>query len=113
MSMIINSIRKYKNIVFFAIILLFFGGLTIANFFPVEVFWMDEAWDTADKDSFVSIEKIQEKLNWKVKYSNQDAFVRAYNWYLEHYEEVKRAGDGVTHRKAWKQGILKLVKKFM
>jgi len=70
-------------------------------------------YDTADKDSFVSTEKIQKKLNWKAKYSNQDAFVRAYNWYLEHYEEIKQAGEGVTHRKAWKQGILKLVKKFM
>jgi len=70
-------------------------------------------YDTADKDSFVSTDKIQKILGWKAKYSNQDAFYRAYQWYLEHYKEVKAAGEGVTHRKAWKQGILKLVKKFM
>jgi nucleoside-diphosphate-sugar epimerase len=70
-------------------------------------------YDTADKDSFVATTKIQQQLGWKAKYSNQDAFLRAYQWYLEHYEEIKQAGVGVTHRKAWKQGILKLVKKFM
>ncbi|MGC9046998.1 MAG: NAD-dependent epimerase/dehydratase family protein, partial [Minisyncoccia bacterium] len=70
-------------------------------------------YDTADKDSFVSTDKIQKILGWKAKYSNQDAFVRAYNWYLKHYNEIKKAGEGITHRKAWKQGILKLVKRFM
>lgn len=70
-------------------------------------------YDTADKDSFVSTDKIQKSLGWKAKYSNQEAFVRAYQWYLAHYKEVKKAGEGITHRKAWKQGILKLVKKFM
>ena len=70
-------------------------------------------YDTADKDSFVSTEKIQKTLDWKASYSNQDAFFRAYNWYLEHYQEVKSAGEGITHRKAWKQGILRLIKRFM
>lgn len=70
-------------------------------------------YDTADKDSFVSTEKIERILGWKAKYSNKDAFVRAYKWYLEHYEEVKKAGEGITHRKAWKQGVLKIIKKFM
>jgi len=70
-------------------------------------------YDTADKDSFVSTDKIQKKLGWKAKYSNQDAFYRAYQWYLEHYQEVKSAGEGITHRRAWKQGILKFIKKFM
>jgi len=70
-------------------------------------------YDTADRDSFVSTEKIQRDLGWRAKYSNQDAFIRAYQWYLEHYEEVKKGGEGVTHRKAWKQGILSLIKKFM
>jgi len=70
-------------------------------------------YGTADTDSYVSTRKIQQKLGWHAKYSNTEALVRAYQWYLKHYIEVKRAGEGITHRKAWKQGILSLIKKFM
>jgi nucleoside-diphosphate-sugar epimerase len=68
-------------------------------------------YGTADKDSFVSVEKIQTNLRWKPKYSNSDALIRSYQWYLEHKEQCK--GTGVTHRVAWSQGILGLIKKFM
>ncbi len=70
-------------------------------------------YDVADKDSFASTEKIQKTLGWKAKYSNQDTLVRAFNWYLDHYDEVKQESEGITHRKAWKQGILRLIKKVM
>lgn len=68
-------------------------------------------YGTASKDSFVSIDKIKEQLGWKPQYSNSQALIRAYKWYLEHYEELE--GEGVTHRVAWNQGILKLFKKIM
>lgn len=86
--------------------------LALFNFLKISPLYK-WVYDTADKDSFVSTEKIQKKLGWKAKYSNKEAFIRAYKWYLAHYEEVKKAGEGVTHRKAWKQGILRLIKKFM
>ncbi|HAW50057.1 TPA: epimerase [bacterium] len=68
-------------------------------------------YGTADKDSFVSIEKIEKRLSWSPKYSNSDALIRSYKWYLEHISEIPLSG--VTHRVAWKQGILGLFKKFL
>lgn len=66
---------------------------------------------TADKDSFVSSDKIISKLGWTPKYSNKDALIKSYKWYLEHKNEI--GNSGVTHRVAWKQGILKLAKRFL
>lgn len=69
-------------------------------------------YDTADKDSFVSIDKLTETLNWHPKYSNSDALIKAYKWYHKNYKEIKSRGSGVTHTIGWKQGILGVVKKF-
>lgn len=67
-------------------------------------------YDTADKDSFVSNEKIKKALNWKPKYSNTQALIKSYRWYLKHYSEIKSKTSGVTHTVGWKQGILRLFK---
>ena len=67
-------------------------------------------YDTADKDSFVSIEKIKKTLEWKPKYSNAQALIKAYRWYLKNYKKIKSKTSGVTHTVGWKQGILKLFK---
>jgi len=69
-------------------------------------------YGTADKDSYVSIEKIQ-KLGWDPKYSNSEALIKSYNWYLENKEAANAKGTGVTHRVAWSQGILGIIKKVM
>jgi nucleoside-diphosphate-sugar epimerase len=69
-------------------------------------------YGTADQDSFVSIEKAQKVLGWKPKFSNADALIHSYQWYLDHKHEIA-TGTGVTHRVAWNQGILRLFKKFM
>ena len=68
-------------------------------------------YETAGKESFVSIEKATEKLQLTPQYSNQDALLRNYKWYLENQAEFKNA-TGVSHRVPWKQGILKIVKRF-
>ncbi len=68
-------------------------------------------YGTADTDSFVSIEKAEENLGWEPKYSNAEALIRSYKWYLEHKNELK--GVGITHRVAWKQGILGLIKQLI
>ena len=70
-------------------------------------------YDTADKDSFVSIEKLTKTLAWHPRYSNSDALIKAYKWYLKNYKEIKSRGSGVTHTVGWKQGILGLIKKVM
>jgi nucleoside-diphosphate-sugar epimerase len=66
-------------------------------------------YETAAEDSFVSIEKAERVLGFDPKYSNKDALVRNYRWYLEHLHEFEGA-SGVSHRVPWKQGILKVVK---
>ncbi len=68
-------------------------------------------YETASKDSFVSIEKAEKILGYKPKFSNKDALVRNYKWYLEHLHEFENT-SGVSHRVPWKQGILKLAKAF-
>ncbi len=69
-------------------------------------------YGTADTDSFVSIEKAQTQLGWDPKYSNSQALIRSYQWYLDNKHTIQQ-GTGVTHRIAWKQGILSFFKKFL
>jgi len=68
-------------------------------------------YETASKDSFVSIDKAREILGFAPRFSNRDALLRNYRWYLENKEALKGA-EGVTHRLPWKQKALKLVKIF-
>lgn len=68
---------------------------------------------TADKDSYVSIDKIKKTISWKPRYSNSQALVRAYSWYLKHYKNIKSKKAGTTHTVGWKQGILGLFKKIL
>jgi nucleoside-diphosphate-sugar epimerase len=68
-------------------------------------------YDTASRDSFVSIQKAKERLGFQPRYSNRDALVRNYRWYCEHRHEFARA-SGVSHRVPWNQGIFRLVKAF-
>ncbi len=68
-------------------------------------------YETASKDSFVSIEKAEKVLGYKPKYSNKDALIRNYKWYLEHRDEFINKG-GISHRVPWKQGILRFAKIF-
>lgn len=68
-------------------------------------------YETASKDSFVSIDKAEKILGYKPKFSNKDALLRNFQWYIEHRDEFKDTG-GVSHRVPWKQGILRLAKIF-
>ncbi len=68
-------------------------------------------YDTAHRDSFVSIEKAQRVLGFAPRYSNRQALVRNFRWYCENRERFARA-SGVSHRVPWNQGFLKLVKAF-
>lgn len=68
-------------------------------------------YETASKDSFVSIEKAEKKLGWTPKYSNKEALVRNFEWYKANRASFENQ-SGVTHRVPWKQGALGLIKKF-
>lgn len=68
-------------------------------------------YETASKDSFVSIEKAERILGYNPQFSNQQALIRNYHWYLENLHEFENR-SGVSHRVPWKQGILGLAKRF-
>ena len=87
--------------------------LEILEFFKLSPLY-PWVYKTASKDSFVSIEKAEKLLGFTPKYSNKDALLRNYEWYLKNVDKFKsgRTQDGVTHRVPWKQGFLKLVKYF-
>ncbi len=68
-------------------------------------------YETAGKDSFVSIDKARQKLGFQPRHSNRDALVRNYRWYLEHYDSFRNQ-TGISHRVPWKQSALKLIKHF-
>lgn len=68
-------------------------------------------YETASKDSFVSIEKAQRALGWQPKYSNKQALIRNYQWYLDNLRTFE-GKSGVSHRVPWSQGALRLAKMF-
>lgn len=68
-------------------------------------------YETAPTDSYVSIEKAEEALGFKPRYSNKEALIRNYKWYIENLATFEDQ-SGVSHRVPWKQGILKVAKHF-
>lgn len=68
-------------------------------------------YETAYTDSFVSIEKAEKLLDYKPHYSNKQALVRNYDWYVAHLDDFK-GKSGVSHRVPWKQGLLAVAKHF-
>ena len=68
-------------------------------------------YETAPEDSFVSIEKAEQQLGFAPKYSNKQALIRNYEWYLANYDNFSKQ-SGITHRVPWKEGILRVVSWF-
>lgn len=64
---------------------------------------------TAANDSFVSIDKLKERLGYVPRYSNAAALARNYDWYAAHRSEYL-GRTGVTHRLPWKKGALEWAK---
>ncbi len=68
-------------------------------------------YETVTEDSFVSIEKAEHVLGFQPRYSNKQALVRNYQWYIDHLHEFS-GQTGVSHRVPWKQGALAIAKWF-
>ncbi len=66
-------------------------------------------YETAGKDSFVAVEKIESAVGFVPRYSNQDALLRNFRWYCKNRRRFAKA-SGVSHRVPWKQGILRAAK---
>ena len=68
-------------------------------------------YETAHRDHYLSVEKLK-AVGWEPQYSNREALVETYQWYLEHYDEgseTDEAGE-LGHRVGWDQGAVGLVK---
>lgn len=68
-------------------------------------------YETASKDSFVAVEKAEEELGFTPQYSNKEALLRNYRWYVEQ-QDTFAGQTGISHRAPWKQGILRVFKWF-
>jgi nucleoside-diphosphate-sugar epimerase len=64
-------------------------------------------------DSYVSTDKVRERLGFAPRYSNRQALVRTFQWWRE--QRPRRgtaAGAGRTSREPWRQGALRAAKVF-
>jgi len=66
-------------------------------------------YETAATDSFVATERIETRLGFVPRYSNREALIRNFDWYLAHRDQI-RSTSGISHRVPWKQGALRLAK---
>ena len=68
------------------------------------------AWhySTMWRDSYVEVDKAKRLLGWQPKYSNAEALIRAWDWYIENRG---RYDTGVTHRVAWQKGALAILRR--
>ncbi len=64
-------------------------------------------YETAARDSVVSIEFIESRLGFVPVHSNRDALIRNYDWYIAQRDRIA-AAPGVTHRVRWRRGALAL-----
>ena len=62
-------------------------------------------YETVAKDSYVSIARAEKRLGFAPRYSNREALIRNYDWYVANRAEFE-GGAGVGHRQPWKQGAL-------
>ncbi|HEY6923534.1 MAG TPA: NAD(P)-dependent oxidoreductase [Steroidobacteraceae bacterium] len=70
-------------------------------------------YDTCGRESYVSVDRIAGKLGFEARYSNREALIRNYDWYVRHRDEIRGKGEtGVTHRVPWKRGALTLAAHF-
>jgi nucleoside-diphosphate-sugar epimerase len=84
--------------------------LRILEFFKLSPLYR-WVYETASRDSIVAIEKVERKLGFTPRYSNREALVRNFHWYRENIDTI-RGQEGISHRVAWKQGVLRLAKVF-
>jgi hypothetical protein len=68
-------------------------------------------YETAAVDSYVSIEKAERVLAFHPKYSNREALIKNYDWYVTHLDQFQKT-SGISHRTPWRQGLIGLGKKF-
>jgi UDP-glucose 4-epimerase len=64
-------------------------------------------------ESFVfDTSRIKQDLGWQPTKTNTQMLIESYQWYLDHYDEVYRAGERSAHRQPVKLQALAVVKRF-
>ena len=66
-------------------------------------------YGTVTADSYVSVEKAARVLGFDPRFSNREALLRNFQWYLDHRTQASQR-FGVSHRTPWKQGALRIAK---
>jgi nucleoside-diphosphate-sugar epimerase len=72
---------------------------------------VDWHYKTPHKPFYFDTTKAQTMLGWEPQYSNVRMFTDTYDWYMKNREQLNKT-TGTTHRKAAKQGILKVLRWF-
>jgi nucleoside-diphosphate-sugar epimerase len=67
-------------------------------------------YKTAYRDSFVDVARAERLLGWSPRLSNAEALTETYDWYLANRGRSVN-GSGVTHRVAWDQRALGLLRR--
>jgi nucleoside-diphosphate-sugar epimerase len=69
-----------------------------------------------NRDYYIATDKAERKVGYRPKYSNRDALVRNYKWYLNNKETIttsKNVSKGsMSNNSTWDFGILKFLKFF-
>jgi len=68
-------------------------------------------YESAGHSSVVSTERLRSRTGFVPRYSNTDALLRNYEWYVAHRPETQ-GRFGVSHRVPWRRGFLRLAKWF-
>jgi len=66
-------------------------------------------YESASHSSVVSTERLRSRTGFVPRYSNIDALLRNYEWYVAHRSETQ-GRFGVSHRVPWRRGLLRLAK---
>jgi nucleoside-diphosphate-sugar epimerase len=68
-------------------------------------------YDTAGRESVVSIGKARRLLGFRPRFANRDALIANFRWYLANRPRAA-SRPGISHRVPWSQGVLKIAKTF-
>lgn len=65
--------------------------------------------ESAGRASVVSTDRLRHRLGFVPRYSNREALLRNFDWYLAHRAGLG-AARGVSHRVPWRRGVLGVAK---
>jgi nucleoside-diphosphate-sugar epimerase len=80
-------------------------GLDLAGLSPLG----EWHYRTGDRDCFVDIAPAVRALGWSPRFSNREALIRGYDWYLQ--SRATELDTGLTHRTPWNEKALAVLRR--